>query len=165
MHAWVCAASCANPQGRISSVSKIRVAAQTWCGHGEKPRRSIPALCFPAFHTHSAFPASPHPSIHPRIPPSIPASLHPSPHPSIHPRIPISHCTRCGSRFRPFVSRSELENVPIWCSRGWISRHALCPPACTFSSSEMDTRYTKTGGMDSRNDRRYRRLCDAHSEF
>ena len=32
---------------------------------------------------------------------------------------------------------SELENVPVRRSRGRLSRHALCLPACTFSSSDV----------------------------
>ena len=35
------------------------------------------------------------------------------------------------------VSESELENVPAYRSLRRVSRHALCLPACTFSSSDV----------------------------
>ena len=35
------------------------------------------------------------------------------------------------------ITTSELENVPVRCSRGWISGHFLRLPACIFSSSDI----------------------------
>ena len=37
---------------------------------------------------------------------------------------------------------TELENVLVWRSQGRVSRHALCLPACTFSSSDVTTHLT-----------------------